>query len=216
MNKKIALIDLDHTVVDWDAGMIPLLKELESPEEKGLYDYSDMWALEKKHPHIANRFHSIHSKQGFWLNLKPIQAGLDLYHEASKNFKVYILTKALKWCSLAWKEKVDWIHKWIGKDVEIMVVTDKQLVRGDFLYDDLPKNAIDWLNNNPDGRVLMPTRAHNKQFQATTNDNRVTFWDDTKTVSKMDAFGDNEIVTDFHIPHQFLKSILNAPNKYEG
>ena len=216
MKNKIALIDMDYTVCDYADSMIPALQKLESPEEKDKYDYTNIWELEKKYPHIANRFHSIHSKQGFWLNLKPIEPGLELYKKLSTKFKTYIVTKALKWCSLAWREKVDWIHKWIGNDVEIMVVTDKRQVMGDLLFDDQSDNAINWLVNNPNGRVLIPKRPHNKQFELENTDPRIVFWDDNETISKTDAAGDSEKVIDFSIPNKLIEEVLNPPNKYEG
>lgn len=179
MLKKIALIDMDYVLCDYQATMEPYLKSLESPEEVNKYDYSNMWVLEKEYPHIKRRLHPIMSKQGFWTGLKPIDAGLQLYKYISERFETYILSKALKNCSLAWKEKVDWLHKYIGNNIEIMLVTNKKLVVGDLLVDDMPENAEDFLKLNPKGRVIMPIRKHNESLLFGPCDDRIDLWDDS-------------------------------------
>lgn len=196
--------------------MIPMLKSLESEEEAGKYNYEgNLWDIEK-HKGIRNRINLIMSKQGFWTNLKPLEAGLTLYKYISERFDTYILTKARKECSLGWKEKVDWIHKYIGNNVNILVVTEKKIVMGDLLFDDYYKNATNWLVNNPNGRVLIPKRKSNRKEEAENKDERIVFWDDS--LKGMNTYyqsepltqqqKDNMSVYDFTVPHNLIDSIL--------
>ena len=203
MNKKIALVDLDYTLVQFSEGMIPELKKLEAPNENN--DYSNLISHEKEY--IVNRMRSVFSKQGFWINLPPNEACMMLYKYIAERFETYILTKALNYCSLAWKEKVDWIHKHLGQNINIMVVTDKKLVRGDLLFDDDPRNADSWLKYNPNGRVLMPIRSHNKDATVDTN---VIKWDDSlKLVQRPLDRGPTQLY-DFSIPHKLIEQILSG------
>lgn len=210
--KKIALVDLDGCLVRYDDTMIPLLKKMESPQEKGLYDYSDCWLLQDKFPHIEERMSLIMSKQGFWTGLAPYESGLRLYDELIKHFKVYILTKAVRKCSLSWKEKVDWLHKWIGLKLdEIMVVTNKEQVMGDLLYDDLPENGHKWLKNNPKGRVLMPIRRYN--IERIKDEPRIVAWDDSPKNLPINSYGDCIRKIDFGVPKMVIEQVLG--NKLE-
>ena len=202
MAKKVALVDLDGCLCRWDDAMIPALRSMESPGES--YDYSDVWMVQRDRPYMKARVKSIMSKQGFWTGLKPYEAGLELYRYIAERFETYILTKALKECSLAWKEKVDWVHKYIGNDVGIMVVTEKKLVKGDLLFDDLPENCHNWLETNPNGRVIMPNRRYNTL--RVTEEPRIHVWNDSITVN---AFG--EVVKadyDFTVPHKVISEVL--------
>ncbi len=212
--EKIALVDMDGVLCRWDDTMIPALKSMESPLEKGLYDYSDVWPLQEKYPHIENRANMIMSKQGFWTSLKPYESGLRLYKELTKNFTVYILTKALKNCSLAWKEKVDWLHKYIGDNIHIMVVTDKRLVMGDLLVDDLPKNAEQWLPNNRNGQVIMPLRSYNKHLAISSDwyAKKVSLWDDRPQPIPLPegSFGDQTYKINFTVPKMVIENILDT------
>lgn len=209
MPKKIALIDMDYVLCDYQATMEPYLKSLESPEEVDKYDYSNMWVLEKEYPHIKRRLHPIMSKQGFWTGLKPIDAGLQLYKYISERFETYILSKALKNCSLAWKEKVDWLHKYIGNNIEIMLVTNKKLVVGDLLVDDMPENAEDFLKLNPKGRVIMPIRKHNESLLFGPCDDRIDLWDDSLYFTER-LNGTPTQSYNFKIPYDTINTILKA------
>ena len=209
MDKKIALVDMDGCIARWDDSMIPALQSMESPQEAGLYDYSDIWPLQDNHPHIRQRAKFVMSKQGFWTGLKPYEAGIQLYWHLSRNFTTYIVTKALRYCSLAWKEKVDWLHKYIGNDIHIMVVTDKKLVMGDILFDDLPENGHEWLVNNPNGRVIMPKRRYN--FNRINGENRIHLWDDSPIKKKMQHVSDfSETIYDFSVPHKVIEEVLKS------
>lgn len=197
---------MDGVLSRWDESMVPALQSMECPAEKGMYDYNDIWPLQKNYPYIEARCNMVMSKQGFWTGLRPYEAGLQLYKYIAERFDTYILTKALKECSLAWKEKVDWLHKYIGNNIHIMVVTDKKLVKGDLMVDDLPKNAEEWLKTNPNGRVIMPIRPYNKDFLA----QNVSLWSDGTVKRDISDFGD--IIHeeyDFSVPHKIIYETLN-------
>lgn len=206
--QKVAMIDMDETIVDWASVMIPALKDLESSEESGKYDYSDTWKVEKTYPFINKRLKYIMSKQGFWTSLKPIESGLELYRKILKTekFVVYLLSKCRKECSLAWKEKIDWIHKYLGYDANIYLVTDKKYIYGDLLIDDVIENAEDFLSRNPKARVIMPSRTYNNCYL----NERVYRWNDSPIKKTISNAGVVTNVYDFRGPLQVIKQVLNG------
>lgn len=203
--KKIALCDLDFCLVSWSEGMILELRKLEHPDEVGKYDYSNTWKLEAQYPHISNRIKAIMSKRGFWKNLKPIEAGMQLYRYINERFKTYIVTKANKYCDLVWGEKAEWVHKNLGYDVNLMVVTDKEQIKGDLLFDDDTRNVEPFLKINPNGRVIMPIRPHNKLYQR----KNVYMWAENPTEEYVDSFsGLTKTCYDFRMPHKVIDEVL--------
>lgn len=219
MSKKVALVDLDYTISDWHGSMIPELLKLESSDEVGKYDYSNTWKLEAQYPHISNRIKAIMSKRGFWKNLKPIEAGMQLYRYINERFKTYIVTKANKYCDLVWGEKAEWVHKNLGYDVNLMVVTDKEQIKGDLLFDDDTRNVVSFLKTNPQGKVIIPIRPHNASFtiRSDINPKRYCMWDDSPTnhyISgeiKLDVGNDKigkKFCYDFTLPHRIINEVL--------
>lgn len=176
--KKIALVDMDGCIADWNTPAVEQLKELESPDEVGLYDYNNVHLMQEKYPHFSNRVNLIMERKGFWLNLEPIQAGIRLYRILSEYFDTYILTKAPAKSSLAWGEKVEWLHRHIDPKIDkiITVSKDKGMVYGDIFFEDYGKNIRSWTKKHPHGHVIMPNRTWNQEIQGIPNVHR---WDDT-------------------------------------
>lgn len=220
MPKKIALVDLDFVLCDWSEGIIPELKKLESPEEATMnYDYSDTWKLGDKYPYIENRIRLVMSKRGIWKNLKPIWAGMRLYRDIEKRFDTYILSKASKHCDLVWGEKAEWVHRHLGYETNMMLVTDKKHICGDLLFDDMPENAEYFLELNPKGRVIMPIRKHNEFLLFGECDDRIALWDDSPTEEyisgdiKLDVGHDEigkKLSYDFTVPHKVIEEVLKC------
>ena len=212
-NKPVAYVDLDHTLVNWDDTVIEYLKSIESPSEKGKYDYSgDIWEIEKI-PGIRNRLNLIMSKKNFWNELDPIESGMQLYMRlVDAGFEVCILTKATIKCSLVWEEKIEWIRHNLG-DVEVNIVSGtKGRHLGDLLVDDFVKNAEEWILNNPNGHVIVPIRKSNKNYKPTHPN--IHMWDDSPVKEYVSDFG--EIMkTDynFSLPNRIIKQIVSNTNE---
>lgn len=169
--KKIALVDMDGCIADWNTPAVEQLKELESPDEKGLYDYDNVHLMQDKYPHFARRADLIMERKGFWLNLQPITAGIALYWKLAKKFDTYILTKAPAKSSLAWGEKIEWLHKHIDPNIKKIIVTsyDKGMVYGDIFFEDYGKNIRSWTTKHPHGYVIMPSRTWNQDVKDIPN-----------------------------------------------
>lgn len=165
---------MDGCIADWNTPAIEQLKELESPDEKGVYDYNNVHLMQDKHPHFSRRVDLIMERKGFWLNLKPIYTGIELYWVLSKLFDTYILTKAPAKSSLAWGEKIEWLHKHISPDIKKIIVTsyDKGMVYGDIFLEDYGKNIHSWTKKHPHGHVIMPNRTWNQDVQDIPNVHR--------------------------------------------
>lgn len=157
----IGLFDLDGSLADHDAALLEGLKQIASPGEPEIGDL--FGALP---PYLTARVHLIRSQPGWWLNLKPIQAGMEVFFAANSiGFCSNILTKGPKTKPRAWKEKVEWCHKHLGDQFPVHITMDKGMVYGKFLYDDYPEYMLRWLHYRPRGLGIMPVRPGNKDFE---------------------------------------------------
>lgn len=108
--KKIVLIDMDNTICDFDGAVV-------TPGD----DPPEMFV------------------QGFFRNLKPLPGSLDGVRAllANDRLKVYICTKHTTKTDHSPSEKVGWIREHLPELIKRMfIVTDKLMVRGDYLIDD--------------------------------------------------------------------------------
>lgn len=195
---------MDGCIADWNTPAVRMLKELESPAEAGLYDYDNVHLMQDKFPHFENRVNLIMERKGFWLGLEPIRQGIDLYWELTKHFDTYILTKAPAKSSLAWGEKVEWLHKHIDPNIKrIKIVSeDKGMVYGDIFFEDYGKNIRSWTSKHPNGVVIMPNRTWNQEV----NLPNVFRWDDSMKMAT-DAFA-AEYSTE--TPSYAIRKVLDA------
>lgn len=78
------------------------------------------------------------SQYGFWINLEPIQGGVETVKELMEDFDVYILTRPSYYNPLCYTEKRVWIEKYFGLEFckNIIMCYDKSMVIGDYLVDD--------------------------------------------------------------------------------
>ncbi len=156
MTDKIALVDLDGTLADYDKAMQRDMALIRSPLESGEYiphleDTSYMRARERL----------IRSQPGWWLNLDPIKSGFDVIELLKKyNFNLHVLTKAPHNVSSAWTEKFLWVQKHLP-DVDITITPKKGMVYGAILFDDWPPYVDEWLKHRPRGLVIMPAHRWN-------------------------------------------------------
>lgn len=164
MTEKIALFDMDGTLVDYDGKLKADLEALASPEELkpkfgtfAWYDDGPLW--------LQNRIKLIKSQPNWWFNLKPIESGFRVLEMAREiGFKIHILTKGPRHTPQAWSEKLLWCQKYIASNVEITITQDKGMVYGRVLVDDYPEYMERWLKYRPRGLGIMPTREYNQDF----------------------------------------------------
>ncbi len=168
MSNKIALLDLDGTLADYDGAMSRDMAKLYSPDEP-MY-----MANEYEVPrYIEARRNLIKVQPGWWRNLHPIGTNMAVVEVMrSIGYHLQVLTKGPSSKSQAWAEKVDWVRQWLP-DATICIVEDKQGVFGRVLFEDYTPYAESWLKNRKRGLVIMPRNRHNAEFRH----NRVVHYD---------------------------------------
>lgn len=161
MNEKIALLDLDGSIADYDAAMHAGLARLTSPME---VLPEDLYAGER-HKWLEHRMDLIKSQPGFWRELPVIKLGIDVYLWLEGNgYNCTVLTKGPKHTHGAWTEKVQWCARWLP-GVPVTITQDKGLIYGKVLYDDYPPYIKRWLEWRPRGHVIMRDTPYNQAFE---------------------------------------------------
>jgi 5'-nucleotidase len=157
-SRKLALIDLDGTLADYDGAMGKALEAMRSPLEE---PYSD------KYRNLAwwkARRDAIARVPGFWENLPPIEEGMRVLSAIQRHgFECMVLSKGPSSKSLAWAEKVNWCRKHIP-DIPVCLTEDKQMVYGRVLFDDWPAYYQPWLDHRPRGLVICLARPQNEHI----------------------------------------------------
>ena len=159
MTNKIALIDMDGTLADYDSALIRDMELIRSPHEP--QDFIPHTEI----PHLKARAKMIRSRPGWWLELEPLKAGFDIVKILrEQEFKLHILTKAPNAVDAAWTEKVMWCKKHIP-DADVTITQNKGLVYGKILVDDWLPYVSDWLEHRHRGLVIMPAQRWNADYK---------------------------------------------------
>ena len=157
---RIALIDMDGTVADYDGQMQADLEMLRCPEEPV---YDDL-GPGKHPPHIERRMQLIKRQPNWWRNLPELKAGMQIVEVLRElGFSLHVLTKGPYNTTTAWTEKVNWVREHLP-DAQITITEEKGLVYGKLLVDDWPPYIESWLAHRPRGLVIMPAHPWNKTF----------------------------------------------------
>lgn len=153
---------MDGTLVKYEETLNFKLAEMASEQEINDGTYND-----ERIPYIKARQAAIKRVPGFWYNLPIYETNLNLMHAmVGLGFDVSILTKGPYKNSLAWKEKVDFIHDKIGSNISIDIVGEtKSKVYGSVLFDDYPDYVSGWLEHRPRGLAILPFKEYNKDFR---------------------------------------------------
>lgn len=158
MKSKIALVDMDGTLADYQGALTAEMEKLQGPEEQPYLFYGE------REPHIAAREALVKCQAGFWRSLPQIQLGFDIVEDLRTiGYGLHILTKGPRTTVSAWTEKVEWCKVNIP-DADITVTHDKSLVYGRVLIDDFPPYFLGWLATRPRGLVICVAQECNKEF----------------------------------------------------
>jgi len=164
MKPRIALIDLDGTIADYDAAIIRDMELIRSPYEP-LPLGDTVYFKESMPPYLKARAKFIRSQPGWWFNLEPLKKGFDIVDLLRQyKFDLHVLTKAPHSVDAAWTEKVLWCKKYLP-NTDITISQEKGLVYGKILLDDWPPYAKSWLEHRPRGLVIMVEQRWNKDFE---------------------------------------------------
>lgn len=165
MSEKIALVDMDGTLCNFDKAMRRDLVKLAGPNEPpprmGKYDGMP--------DHIKARRELIKSQPGWWRELEPMEDGMHVLNlMETMGFDVHILTQGPRGTTSAWSEKVQWCVDHlglVGDRYDITITRNKGIAYGRVLMDDWPEYGLAWLEHRPRGLLLMPDRPWNKGFK---------------------------------------------------
>ena len=158
VDDRLALIDLDSTIADYDTAMKAGMKALQAPEEK---PYAGRFEEGVEPPHVEARRKLIQNQPGFWRNLNLLPRGFEILDELQIiGFKLHVLTKGPTSTPNAWTEKAEWCHKNLP-GTPVTVSGDKSLVYGRVLVDDYPPYFTKWLTARPRGLVVCVAQLWN-------------------------------------------------------
>jgi hypothetical protein len=150
---RVALIDLDGSVADYDLAMNQALAELAAPGEP-----------EGEGPWMKARRRLIKNQPGFWRNLPRLEEGfmvVELLKEIG--FDLNVLSKGPFKATAAWSEKIEWCREHLG-DTTVTITETKKRTYGRVLFDDWPPYITDWLSCRPRGLVVMLGHPWNQGF----------------------------------------------------
>lgn len=164
---KVALIDLDGTVADFEKALRDKLAELASPHDFKELGSIDEWTIgNEPYPDwLGARISLIKKQDGFWENLPPIPTGMGVYNLLGRmGYQRMVLTQGPRSTETAWTEKKRWCSQYLPT-AGVTITQDKSLFYGKVLFDDYPPYIRGWLKYRPRGKVLMLEATHNKGFQ---------------------------------------------------
>ena len=166
---RMALLDMDGVLFDYEVQLRKDLSELASEWEKENYNLDEVsiWDLEKQHAWMKARIDLIKKQPGWWRNLPKYLPGWEVYQVAEKiGFCTEILTKGPRSKPLASSEKQECIAIHFGEDHPPVNVVGKNKSRyyGRVLVDDYPEYVAGWLEHRPRGLAIMPLHSYNKRF----------------------------------------------------
>ena len=158
-NEKIALIDLDGSVVNYTKKLHSELSLVRGPNENPADDFNDSL------PHILARQNLIKNTPGFWLNLEKIEAGFAVFNLIKDvGYKQHVLTRAPRNSIIAWSEKAQWCQNHLPNVDVTITKGSKGLTYGRVLFDDWPPYMLEWLQHRPRGLGIMLSQPWNKGF----------------------------------------------------
>lgn len=165
MTERIALIDMDGTIADYDRAMQRDYDRLIAPGEMTYWEASRTYTKENKWPdHLWARRDVIQRQPGWWRDLPRLDVGFEIVGVLRHfDFELNIATKGPSSKSNAWAEKLEWVREHLPH-TNVHITEDKSLLYGKVLVDDWPNYVTKWLKHRPRGLVIMPAHHYNKEY----------------------------------------------------
>lgn len=164
MSERIALIDMDGTVADYDAGIQAYYDDMTGPGEYGYYSMNGFHSKDLPIPdYLWKRIELIRNQPEWWRNLPPLPVGFEIISVLDEfHFEYHVATKGPSSNPQAWAEKVEWVRHWMPY-ADVHITEKKSLLYGKVLVDDYPPYTQSWLQWRPNGLVVMPAHHYNKE-----------------------------------------------------
>lgn len=143
-------------------------------------DQVDCWdvtqlLLEQEHREESKKQFLSH---GFCASFNEYVGTKEAIHKLNNSTDLYFVTSPMMDNKSWMQERAEWLISRYGvRHNQVNFVTDKFIVRGDFLLDDSGKNCSLWADRNPFGIPMIWDRPHNRN----EHDKRVTrvhSWDE--------------------------------------
>lgn len=154
---KIALLDLDSTVADYDKALNAEMAAMAGPNDPPYVKHSG-------DSFMNARRYMVHNKYGFWRNLEKLDLGFDIVTILKDiGYSINVLTQGPKRCPNAWSEKFEWCQEHLP-NIPVTVTQDKSLSYGRVLVDDFSPYFLKWLEHRPRGLVVCVAHPWNEMF----------------------------------------------------
>ncbi len=137
MAKKIILVDMDNTIVDYSSEMARQLRIVYgdttiTPENWDIIEYHD----------LNERRREIQSEPNFFLHLPPIEGALQALKEIAEDprFELFVVSSPSIHSETCHSDKCMWLLQHCGANFarNLILTKDKTMVYGDVLIDDKP------------------------------------------------------------------------------
>jgi 5'-nucleotidase len=157
MIKKIALLDLDGTVCDYDKALHEEMRKMAGPHDPPYVKHTE-------DSFMNERRYMIHNKFGFWRNLERLELGFEIVDILKEiGYSINVLTQGPRKCPSAWSEKFSWCQEHLP-NIPVTVTQDKSLSYGRVLVDDFSPYFLKWLEHRPRGLVVCVAHPWNEIF----------------------------------------------------
>ena len=119
---KILYVDMDNVLVNFQSGIDKLSKD----------DFNKYMG---KHYQVPNIFSM----------MDPLEGAIEAYEKLSLKYDTYILSTAPWYNSTAWKDKIEWVQKYLSMSAykRLILSHHKNLNAGDYLIDDRLRNGAE-------------------------------------------------------------------------
>lgn len=162
---RVALIDLDNTICDYEGAMRESLRKIRGPEEPNVTPGH----ADDAPAHIQERMRLIKSNPKWWASLPVLSSGDDILGLLTRiGFRIVVLTQGPahrtendEYNEAAWLGKFQFHKKHFPINTDLCITRDKSLSYGRVMVDDWPEYALGWLEYRPRGLVIMPAMPYN-------------------------------------------------------
>jgi len=151
-NKPVVLCDQDGILANLTGKVLARFNKLHGTS----HDISGQWSYHfgkvLRGGDIVNEWFQ---EPGFYRDLEPLPGAVDALQRLHQRTRVVILTSPGN-APQCVPDKSAWLdeHMPFLPRHERIYTSRKELVRGDFLIDDSPKNLARWKEHNPDGKTV--------------------------------------------------------------